>query len=131
MYQGPVYHQFARADFGGRDRGVGAITAFRRSLDGGEILLVVVAISQKQHMLQARPLFQAQGMPAKKFAGYAHEADLAVKKRCGQVRPNAFRILAIIEIDDPLKEGADVTRLDRRVCKVNAALKSKIVLGSL
>src|SRR6266851_6399693 len=96
--QGPIHHELAGADFGGGNGGVGAIAALGRALNRREILLIVVAISQEQHMLQARPLFQAQRMPAKKLPRYSDEPDLAIQKRRRQVGTNAFGILPVIEI---------------------------------
>src|SRR5260370_18604961 len=110
---------------------MGAIAALRRSLDGGEILVVVVAIPEKEEVLQACPLLEAEGMPAKEFARHAHEADLTIKKRCLQVWPTAFRVLPIIEIDDSLAKCIDVTCLDGWICQIDAALELEIILVDL
>ena len=60
---------FARAHFDGRHRHVGAVAAFRDGFDRGEVLLVVVAVAEKQHVIEAGPAFQAQGVAAEELAG--------------------------------------------------------------
>src|SRR5882724_85039 len=42
--QGSIHHSFAGADFDRRNRRVGAIATFGSGLDGGKILLVIVAV---------------------------------------------------------------------------------------
>src|SRR6185295_7765164 len=51
-----VHHLFARTDFRRRHRVVGAVTSLGGGLDGREVLMIAVAIAEKEQLFHARPL---------------------------------------------------------------------------
>ena len=58
----------AGADFSIGNARIRSVASFRGSLNGREILLVVVAVTQKEKVIQPGPAFESQGMPAEEFA---------------------------------------------------------------
>src|SRR5947208_16013764 len=78
MNQGPVDHSLAGADLDRRHRGVGAVAALGRRLDGRKILLIVIAITQEEDVFQPGPSLQAESVPAEELAGDADETEATV-----------------------------------------------------
>ena len=65
--------------------------------DGGEVLLVVVAVAADSEVIHAGTTAQAQGMAAKHFAGEADEAELIGQQNRGHLRAHGFAVFTLVK----------------------------------
>src|SRR5439155_516799 len=113
--QGPVHHPLTGTDLGGGNRRVGAVAALRNGLNGREILLIVVAVTQEKDVLQPGAALQGQGVATEELAADADETDSAVEQDCRQARANALTVLPVVEGDQLRKERPRERQLHRLV----------------
>src|SRR5437867_1396320 len=71
-----VHHLFPGANFRRCHRVVGAITTHRPGLNRREILMVTVAVAEKEKLVHPRPLLQTDRVIPEKFAGTTDEGDV-------------------------------------------------------
>src|SRR5262245_61063530 len=66
--QCPVHDALAGADLHRRHLDARAVAAFRHRLNRREVLLVIVAVTEEEQVLESCPLLQAEGVPAEDLA---------------------------------------------------------------
>src|SRR6266496_4276411 len=91
--QGGVHDLFAGAHRHGRHSGVRAVAPFRNCLNRWEVLVVPVAIAEKEKLPDPCPLFQSERMAAEELAGNANQSDISVQQSHGEERTNSPGIL--------------------------------------
>src|SRR5439155_8889515 len=96
-----------------------------------EILVIIIAISQEEHMLQSSSLLEAQRVAAEELAGYPDDSNLAVQEGRRQMRPNALLVFPIVKIDDARKKSVDITRLDGGIGQIDPAIEAEIILRDM
>ena len=88
-----VHQLLAGTDGHGRDLVVRAVAPpLGRSLDGGEVLVVAVAVAEEEELMNSRAFAKSIRMLAKEFTRRADERDLAVENCDGESRADAVGV---------------------------------------
>ena len=87
-----VHQLLAGTDCHGRDLVVRAVAPLGRGLDGGEVLVVAVAVAEEEELTNSRAFAKSIRMLAKEFTRRADERDLAVENCDGESRADAVGV---------------------------------------
>ena len=87
-----VHQLLAGTDGHGRDLVVRAVAPLGRGLDGGEVLVVAVAVAEEEELTNSRAFAKSIRMLAKEFTRRADERDLAVENCDGESRADAVGV---------------------------------------
>src|SRR5437762_11644206 len=79
-----VHDLFAGAHRRWRHPVVGAVAPFRNCLNRWEVLVVPVAIAEKEKLPDPCPLFQSERMAAEELAGKVNQSDISVQQSHGK-----------------------------------------------
>src|SRR5439155_25330154 len=91
-----VHHLLPGANFRRRHRIVGAVATLGHGFNGREVLMVAVAVAEKEKLFHPRPFLQTDRVVAEKFAGNTDERGVTIQQSHGQPRPNAPDVLVNI-----------------------------------
>src|SRR5262249_28886970 len=105
VQESAIHDAFAGAELDGAHLGAGAVAALGDRLDGGKVLLIVVAVAEEEQVLEPGALFQPEGVIAEELAADTDQPDLAGHEGRRQVRPHALAIFTLVEVHELLEEG--------------------------
>ena len=88
--QGRVHHLLSGPEFRRRHCLVSAIATFGGRFNGGEILMVAVAIAKEEKLLHSCPLPQSNRVVAKEFAGNTDQRDVLIEQSHDFITPRSF-----------------------------------------
>src|SRR5947207_1861988 len=87
-HQRRVHHLSPGAHCRRRHRVIGAVATLRRGLNGRKILMVAVAIAEKEKLFHPCPLLQTDRVVAEELAGNTDERDVTIQQSHSEPRTN-------------------------------------------
>src|SRR5436190_15302720 len=100
-----VHHLLPGANFRRRHRIVGAVATLGHGFNGREVLMVAVAVAEKEKLFHPRPLLQTDRVVAEKFAGNTDQRDVTIQQSDGQPRTNALCVFVGVVANQYRQKG--------------------------